>query len=85
MALCQREQAGRHRSHLAGRWATCAPGGPLVPALGADVNDVPPFSAFFGAPIMCPPQFVKRRGFGPAVVPAFFGQRRAAHGRHPRQ
>jgi hypothetical protein len=64
VALRHRDESGRNRSHLTVRRATPAPGGTLVAALVADVDDIASVGALLGAPVVRSPEVVERRGFG---------------------
>jgi len=85
VALRDRDELGWDLANLTVGWATCAPGGALMVALLADVDDVASLGTLFGSPVVRAPEFVECWGFGLEVRAAFFGEGRAAHRRHPRQ
>jgi hypothetical protein len=85
VALRDRDELGWDLANLTVGWATCAPGGALVVALLADVDDVASLGTLFGSPVVRAPEFVECWGFGLEVRAAFFVKDRVAHGRYSRQ
>jgi hypothetical protein len=90
VALCDLDQAlgdflvgtGRSRAPISGVL--------LVATRSADVDGASAVSWFveitiLGFEVVSLSEFVERRGLGPEVRAAFFGEGRAAHRRHPRQ
>ena len=85
VALRNRQKSSGYLPNLTVRRATCAPGGALVVALLADVDDILSFGALFGSPVVRSAKFVECWGFRLEVRAAFFGEDWTAHRRHPRQ